>query len=167
MPNPCACENFKFDIGELGKVGNSPNNVIKMAQAFEFIFSFTQYVIRQMQWEYKKGFDLLDGAIEKAFPITITASVQHRPDISSSVTFNLILKNPCVNANRFSFLAANLLDKQYRILDPMLTWNHDKFRTMTTPVLHPYCGTEGYIATFNGEKVTMDSSPMMYDEKLR
>lgn len=72
-----------------------------------------------------------------------------------------------MDPTRFEFLTYDFFDEQYSILDERKTWVHDKFRALTTPKLHPYCGSEGYIATFDGEEISTDSEPMTYDGNLR
>jgi len=74
--------------------------MIKYVTAYEFISAYSSFVLRAIEWGYKDGFDLLKGELEQSYPITISASVQLKPDIKASVTFNLILKNPCIEPGR-------------------------------------------------------------------
>ena len=51
---------------------------------------------------------MLDGQHQKAYEITITATVRGT-SIQASKTFNLVLKTPCIDTNFVNIFVANIL----------------------------------------------------------
>ena len=130
-------------------------------------------LIRKFDFHYITGL-ALSGTKKTDYVVKVTGTTGNVVKKSSSATFVLQVKNPCIDAAYVTIEKAVLLSQVYELheLDPEgLEFIHDAFTIKTLPITHSLCGDLVYDSTFmtasidNSIDVLMNpfANPMGYD----
>ena len=106
---------------------------------------------------------------EKDYVITVTGTTGTLTPSSVSSTYNLKVKNPCVDPKFVQIVSASLPSGvSYNLFfgDPLdgYKFTHDPF---TLSVSHSLCGDIGYTSTFMSQPIDLTTTPMKYDSSTR
>lgn len=117
----------------------------------------------------------LSGLTYIDYVINVTGTAGKVVEKSSSATFVLTIKNPCIDAAYIKIEKGALLSQVYELNDldsDGLQFVHDPFTIKTVPIMHTLCGEIVYDSTFmtvpisNSIDVLKDpfSDPVGYDK---
>ena len=83
---------------------------------------------------------------------------------STSVSFDLVIKNPCIDQAYVTIEPPTFAKKTYIIDSDAFTFDpEDEFTVETTPVIgHTLCGDLKFVAKFDNQVV--DDDPLAYNE---
>ena len=83
--------------------------------------------------------------------------------ISAEESFNLRLKNPCIDSAFFSLSSVALpVGETYTLFTTRHSFTHAEFQSVTNMTTSGLCGPVSYEAHFESVKIDSDSSPMDY-----
>lgn len=126
-------------------------------------------VTREFTFHYDKDL-LLSGPDFTDFTVEVSGTSGYLYPVTETTSFNLKLKNPCIDPNFVTIVTQPALPQSYILYDLNPTghqWVHDQFTLQTVPIDHDFCGDFTYEATFMGDYVDAASLPMVYDADLR
>jgi len=109
-----------------------------------------------------------DGSLQHEYPVVTTIIVTNADgtQTTQSVTTNIIIQNPCLNANYVSIQAATLADLEYTVGSGAQTYApHSAFQVVTVPITHTLCGNLVYQPLYNGQP--LDGNVLSYNEPSR
>ena len=100
------------------------------------------------------------------FTVEMTGTSGYLYPVTDVTSFNLRLKNPCIDPIFVSIQTAPVPAQQYILYDLAptgLQWVHDPFTLVTVPFQHDYCGDFTYEATFMNNPIDGTTAPMEHD----
>ena len=98
----------------------------------------------------------------------MTGTIGSTTPLANSVTFNLVIKNPCIDPDYVKILPVALPTGTEYILHDFeptakFEFTHSPFTVDTKPLVgHSLCGPLSYEATFRGSPIDASSEPMSY-----
>ena len=113
---------------------------------------------------------MLAGTDFSDYTLTVTGTSGNVTPVSVSDTFNLRIKNPCVDSTYVQIAEATLTSQTYQLFDLASTglqWTHDAFTLNPAPKAAALCGEFTYKATFDNQVLDETSLPMSYDDASR
>ena len=115
--------------------------------------------------DYETDLDF-SGLTSKSYTIVVTGTAGNVTPTSDSNSFDLTVKNPCIDPNFVTITAPTMAALTYTISsDPAKFASHSAFTISTLPIPHTLCGNIAYSATFDGTAVNDD--PLDYDPVTR
>ena len=93
------------------------------------------------------------------YTITITATAGIDTPVSDSASFNIQVKNPCIDESYVQINAPTLADQTYSLYSPSETF---KLTASTTSTAHSLCGSISYSASFDEVAIDETSSPLTF-----
>ena len=127
---------------------------------------------RQFTFDYSADLTLC-GLSSQSYVVTVQGEAGNVVKTSSTASFTLTLKNPCIDTNFVTITTAALpTNLQYILHDFEATggdtFTHSAFSVVTAPFSHTLCGGLTYSATFNGATIGPGTKPpMAYDTATR
>ena len=118
--------------------------------------------MRSFTFDHSSGLEPA-GLSQIDYTVEVIATVGKLSLKQAQSSFNLRLKNPCVDDSLVSIQAGTLADTSYILFEDKHSFGHDEFQIQTLPFQHDMCGTLSYKATFQGNEILTTSSYMTYD----
>ena len=126
-------------------------------------------------WQMQQVLDTLvhAGAVQTTYVLSVTYNVYDYDGAiftSSTVSFDLMIKNPCLDTNFVAITVPDVLNTNYRISDPAKTTAaFPPFTYTTTPGAHQLCGDFTYTVTdSSGNTVpTASGDPITFNPTAR
>ena len=119
---------------------------------------------------FHKDNDLsISGPVSTTYTITVTGTIGDGATMSEQASFDLLVKNPCIDKSFVDIQTAPLPTGMTYTLHSFSTaskysFTHDPFVITTSPIVHTLCGDLVYDVTFAGISIDDASDPMSYTQ---
>ena len=102
----------------------------------------------------------LNGANTFSYVFIDVVTSTKDPSKQDSVTYTVLLKNPCIEPSRYSLSVPEVQDQTYIVYSPQVEFMYMESVPTASTLLQNICGDIVYFVTYDGVNIASDTKPV-------